>query len=107
MKYDNLIIKNIEKYNYKSLLVNKDLILEKNTLEFLRKRNIKIFYCNIDTYKLSFYNVDCFAFKIRSGKFKCNALTEINCNNCKFYRNNTTKNKIESDVKKYIKKWHK
>lgn len=105
MDINEEIIKKISSTeNAYNLLINENLTLNDDTIKFLEEKNIKYKRCKVFRLRIVNYKVDCFAFEIRSGKFKCNALTEINCNNCKFYRNNTTKSKIESDVKKYIKK---
>ncbi len=39
------------------------------------------------------YNEDCFAFKKVGRKCECHALIELNCKNCRFYKNkNAVKN---------------
>ena len=46
-------------------------------------------------------NVDCFAYREKSGHGGCKALKEINCKNCKFYRNDITEAEIERDIREY------
>lgn len=40
------------------------------------------------------YNEDCFAFKRIGKKCECHALIELNCNNCRFYKN---KNEVKNN----------
>lgn len=45
--------------------------------------------------------VDCFSYKERSGHGGCRALKQIDCENCKFYRNDINEAEIERDVSNY------
>lgn len=44
---------------------------------------------------------DCFAYKQKNGHVGCKALNKIDCQNCKFYRNNISDTDIERDVRHY------
>lgn len=44
------------------------------------------------------FREDCFAFEIRRSRAVCNALTELNCTNCKFYK---TEDEYKKELKKY------
>ena len=46
-------------------------------------------------------NKDCFAYKERNGHVGCKALKEINCKDCKFYRNDINETEIEQDIRHY------
>ncbi len=52
-----------------------------------------------------FNNHDCFARRTAveslSGHTECNALIVKSCENCKFYRNDITREDIERDINKY------
>lgn len=45
--------------------------------------------------------IDCFAYKERNRHSGCKALKEINCENCKFYRNDINEADIERDIREY------
>lgn len=47
--------------------------------------------------------IDCFAYKERNRHSGCKALKEINCENCKFYRNDINEADIERDIREYAK----
>lgn len=49
-------------------------------------------------------NKDCFAYKERSGHSGCKALNKIDCENCKFYRNDINEAEIEHDIRNYVNK---
>lgn len=70
-----------------------------DTLNLLKEKDIKIFINNdIKSMKVSKYKLDCFAYKNEI----CRALaTPIDCDNCKFYRNDITWNKIQKDITSY------
>lgn len=44
---------------------------------------------------------DCFAYKEKNGHSGCKALNEINCNNCRFYRNDIKESEIERAIRNY------
>ena len=46
---------------------------------------------------------DCFAYKERNGHSGCSALSEKDCNNCKFYRNDINQFEIEKSIKEYTR----
>lgn len=48
-------------------------------------------------------NVDCFAYRERGKYSGCKALKEIDCKNCKFYRNDINEADIERDIREYAK----
>lgn len=45
---------------------------------------------------------DCFgSYETPNGRLSCNVLKTANCENCKFYRNDITRNDIEREIKSY------
>ena len=50
-------------------------------------------------------NKDCFAYKERNRHSGCKALKEIDCENCKFYKNDINEAEIERDVSNYAKRY--
>lgn len=90
---DNIYRIDITVNNYKKL--------KESTIQYLKDRNIKVVTSNrTDRYKIYIYKKDCFAFNDE----KCEALTEINCTFCKFYRNDITLKQIEDDIIAYSRK---
>lgn len=58
------------------------------------------------TERITQYKIDCFAYKVSpNGAKKCNALKELNCKKCKFYKdiNTLTQELIECE-KRNLKK---
>ncbi len=48
-------------------------------------------------------NTDCFArFEMPNGIIKCSALINLDCKNCKFYRNDIKRKDIEKDIKNHL-----
>lgn len=75
--------------------------LKKETIIYLKKRRIKIAINNtIPEIRIFGYKVNCFAFENND----CLALTEINCENCRFYNDKLTLKEIEEDIREYTKK---
>lgn len=75
--------------------------VREDILEQLEEKNIKVNVTeNVKEFKVYNYKVDCFAYQDK----QCSALTEIDCRNCSFYRNDISRGKIESAVRDYIKK---
>lgn len=69
-----------------------------STLNAIKQKNIKInLRNNIERYKIYIHRKDCFAYKNEN----CTALKNIDCNFCKFYRNDITLKQIEEDIEKY------
>ena len=79
--------------------------IELETLDYLKEKGITVEVRN-GANELTFYTYksDCFAFNNK----QCMALIEIDCTNCKFYKNKEDYNylKTEFDIKKYAK-YHK
>ena len=79
--------------------------IRQDTLDYLESKNINVEVHN-GVKDLSFYTykTDCFAYKNK----QCTALTDIDCANCRFYKNRENYNylKTEFDIKKYAK-YHK
>lgn len=72
--------------------------LKQETLNILNLKNIKIYSKNnIKGFKFYIYKPDCFAYKNEN----CTALKNIDCNFCKFYKNDITLKQIEKDIEKY------
>lgn len=69
--------------------------LKIDTLKMLEKREIKIIINNnIMSMRIIKNKLDCFAYKNKN----CRALTTIDCEHCKFYRNDITWEQIEKDI---------
>lgn len=47
---------------------------------------------------------DCFAYREKNGHSGCKALNKINCNNCRFYRNDIKESEIERAIRSYTYK---
>ena len=78
--------------------------LRRETIEMLIANNIKIqTNKDIKTMKLNTHKNDCFAYRYE----KCLALKNIDCINCKFYRNDIKMQDIENDIIAYTNKIHK
>ena len=75
------------------------------TLDYIERQGITVEVRN-GAKELTFYTYkkDCFYYKEK----ECIALTEINCENCKFYKHKDDINwwKIEKDIKNYAR-YHK
>ena len=72
--------------------------IKQDTLDYLKQKGIKV-EIEEGANDLSFYTYkpDCFAYKNK----QCMALTEINCANCSFYKNNITMAKLRQEIKEY------
>lgn len=47
-------------------------------------------------------HTDCFArFEMPSGAIKCSVLINLDCKNCKFYRNDIKRRDIERDIRNH------
>ena len=71
-------------------------------LDKLEEKNIELLITdNLKPLQMYTHKTDCFAYRDK----QCSALTDINCENCRFYKHKSEVNswEIENAIKKYSK----